>query len=306
MQHSRKLVSLDWAIKRLLRSKSDFVILEGFLSELLFDDIIISEILESESNKDTDRDKYNRVDLKVKNSAGEIIIIEIQFDSEYDYFQRILYGTSKVICEHIESSINYSEIKKVISVNIVYFNLGQGKDYIYHGKTQFTGMHEHDQLELSDKQQKEFNKTFPHELFPEYYVLKINEFDDVAKDPLDEWIYFLKNEDVKEEFKAKGLKEAEQKLSILKLSDKELKAYDAYLENKRYIQSLANTYKVDLKWERAEGKAEGKAEGEEIGLTKGERKKALKVANKCIQKGMSSEDISDITGLSVDEIEKLR
>jgi len=60
------------------------------------------------------------------------------------------------------------------------------------------------------------------------------------------------NEDVKEEFKAKGLKEAEQKLSILKLSDKELKAYDAYPENKRYIQSLANTYKVDLKWEHTE------------------------------------------------------
>ena len=55
---SRKPVSLDWAIKRLLRSKSDFVILEGFLSELLFDDIKIADVLESESNQDDDRDKF--------------------------------------------------------------------------------------------------------------------------------------------------------------------------------------------------------------------------------------------------------
>ena len=283
---SRKLVSLDWAIKRLLRSKSDFVILEGFLSELLFDDIKIADVLESESNQDDDRDKFNRVDLKVTNSKGEIIIIEIQFDSEYDYFQRILFGTSKVICEHLGSAMDYSEVKKVISVNIVYFNLGQGKDYIYHGKTEFTGMHEQDKLLLSSKQQKEFNKQFPHELYPEYYVLKINEFDDVAKDTLDEWVYFLKHESVKDGSRAKGLKEAEEKLSILKLDEEERKAYDRYMENKRYAQSLAGTYRIDLKWEREEGREEG------------DHKRAVKVAIKCFDRGMSSDDIAEITGLS--------
>ena len=48
----RKLISFDWAIKRILRSKANFDILEGFLSELLFEDIKILEILESESNQD--------------------------------------------------------------------------------------------------------------------------------------------------------------------------------------------------------------------------------------------------------------
>ena len=76
----RKLITFDWAMKRLLRSKANFEILEGFLSELLNDDIVIQELLESESNKDSATDKYNRVDLKVKNSAGEIIIIEVQYE----------------------------------------------------------------------------------------------------------------------------------------------------------------------------------------------------------------------------------
>ena len=59
----RKLVSFDWAIKRLLRSKANFGVLEGFLSELLHIDITILEILDGESNKDRGDDKSNRVDI---------------------------------------------------------------------------------------------------------------------------------------------------------------------------------------------------------------------------------------------------
>ena len=94
---SRKLISFDWAMKKLLRSKANFEILEGFLSELLKDNIHILEILDSESNKENSRDKYNRVDFKVKNNNNEIIIIEVQYEREFDYLQRILFGTSKVI-----------------------------------------------------------------------------------------------------------------------------------------------------------------------------------------------------------------
>ena len=89
MSNTRKLITFDWAIKRLLRSKANFGILEGFLSELLKEEITILDLLESESNKDDKLDKYNRVDLRVRNQKQEIIIIEIQYDREYDYLQRI-------------------------------------------------------------------------------------------------------------------------------------------------------------------------------------------------------------------------
>jgi len=59
-------------------------------------------------------------------------------------------------------------------------------------------------------------------------LIKINRFNDIAKDTLDEWIYFLKNEEIKESFTAKGLKEAEEKLSIMKLPEDEQKAYEHY------------------------------------------------------------------------------
>ncbi|MCI5116214.1 MAG: hypothetical protein D3912_15660, partial [Candidatus Electrothrix sp. AX1] len=206
----RKLISFDWAMKKLLRSKANFEILEGFLSELLKEDVRIQEILESESNRETARDKFNRVDLKVKNTTGDILIIEVQYDREFDYLQRIFYGTAKAVTEHIGRGEAYSEITKVISISILYFDLGQGTDYVYHGITSFRGLHNSDLLLLSGEQQALFGKDKVHELLPEYYLIKVNSFDDIAKDSLDEWIYFLKNEEIREEFSAKGLDKAKQ------------------------------------------------------------------------------------------------
>ncbi len=72
---TKKLIRFDWAVKKLLRNKANFVVLEGFLSELLFDDIKIQKILESESNQDTENDKYNRVDILTQNSKNELYFI---------------------------------------------------------------------------------------------------------------------------------------------------------------------------------------------------------------------------------------
>jgi hypothetical protein len=93
---NKKLIRFDWAVKKLLRNKANFGVLEGFLSELLFDDIRIEKILESEGNQETEDDKFNRVDILTQNSKNELIIIEIQNTYEIDYFQRMAYGLSLI------------------------------------------------------------------------------------------------------------------------------------------------------------------------------------------------------------------
>ncbi len=290
----RRLISLDWAIKKLLRSKANFGILEGFLSELLFEDIKIQEILESESNQEVRDDKYNRVDLKVKNSKDEIIIIEFQYATEYDYLQRILYGTSKVITEHIKTKEDYSSVVKVISVNILYFDLGIGKDYIYKGTTKFKGIHNHDELELNDKQKELYGKDEISRIYPEYYLIKVKNFNDVAKDSLDEWIYFLKHEDIKDEFSAKGIKEAKDKLDIMKLpKDKQL-AYERYIEDLMYQNSLINS-----------NYGAGKIDGIKEGIKEGEKQKAIEIAKNLLDV-LDVETIAIKTGLSIEEIKQLK
>ena len=228
---SKKLIRFDWAIKRLLRNKANFVVLEGFLSELLFENITIKSIIESEGNQEDEESKFNRVDILTENSKSQLVIIEIQNTYEIDYFQRMAYGVSKAITENLNKGQSYAAIKKVISINIVYFDLGQGKDYIYKGKTDFLGLHKNDLLEFSSRQKDKFNKEKISDIFPEYYLIKVNNFNNTAKDTLDEWVYFLKNSEVKDSFKAKGLKEASEVLDIMRLPKKDQYSYNRYLES---------------------------------------------------------------------------
>ena len=239
---SRKLISFDWAIKKLLRSKANFGILEGFLSELLFTDIKIVAILESESDKEHSDNKHNQVDIKVEDSDGQLILIEVQYSREQDYLFRILFSTAKCLTEHMDKGVRYSDVSKVISVSILYFafskGVGAGDDYIYHGTTEFYGLHNQHKLELNNEQKQLFDCEKVADIFPEHYIINVRNFNDVAKEPLDEWIYFLKNEEVKEEFHAKGLLEAKEKLDILKLTPAEKAAYDNHIHELRREASL--------------------------------------------------------------------
>ena len=200
----RNTISFDWAIKRLLRNKANFTILEGFLSALLGEDIKIDSILESESNMEHAEDKQTRVDLLVKNSKEEHLIIEVQSRYKHDYLMRILYGVAKLIANNMFSGMAYQDVKKVMSVNIVYFDLGHGTDYIYHGTTKYIGMHNHEILTLSQQEELIFKTAHIEKNYPEFYIIKVNNFDTVATNTLDEWIYFLKTEQINENTTAKG------------------------------------------------------------------------------------------------------
>ncbi|MCS6822572.1 MAG: Rpn family recombination-promoting nuclease/putative transposase [Microscillaceae bacterium] len=159
-------------MKKLLRHKANFEILEGFLSKLLCFDVTIESILESEGNKQDEYDKYNRVDILVKGQNNELMLVEIQNDSEIDYFQRMLFGVSKLVTEYIKEGNRMELSKKIYSINIVYFGLGQGKDYVYEYKGEFIGLHEKDILLPTTLQKQEFKVEKVSDIFPKYYILK--------------------------------------------------------------------------------------------------------------------------------------
>ena len=276
---SKKLIRFDWAMKKLLRHKANFGILEGFLSELLRFDVKIESILESEGNKQDEYDKYNRVDVLVKSPNNELMLVEVQNDSEIDYFQRMLFGVSKLVTEYIKEGEPYGTIKKIYSINIVYFGLGQGKDYVYKYNGEFVGLHEKDILLPTSLQKQEFKIEKVSDIFPKYYILKVNNFNDIAKDTLDEWVYFLKNSEVKDSFKAKGLDKAKEKLRYESLTDSEKKMYDRFQENRRIENSVSYTAKQEEKME---------------------------IAKNLIALGCENEFIVKATGLSIAQIEQFR
>ncbi len=280
---SKKLIRFDWAMKKMLRHKANFGILEGFLSELLRFDVTIESILESESNKQDEYDKYNRVDILVKSQDNELMLVEVQNDSEIDYFHRMIFGVSKLVTEYIKEGEPYGTIKKIYSVNIVYFGLGQGKDYVYEYKGEFVGLHKNDILLPTLLQKQNFKVEKVSDIFPKYFILKVNNFDNVAKDTLDEWVYFLKNSEVKDNFKAKGLDKAKEKLRYESLTYEEKKMYDRFQENRRIEMSVEFTAKLEAKQE-----------------------KAVEIAKKLIKRNLTNAEIAEDTGLTVEQVEQLR
>ena len=323
---AEKYIHFDWAVKRMLRDKANFVVLEGLLTVLLEEKITITEILESESNQDSYDDKFNRVDIKARNSKDEIIIVEVQLSREVYFLERILYGVSKAICEHISLGSDYDKVKKVYSVNILYFDMGTGQDYLYHGRTEFKGVFSNDILQISRKQQGTFRKWPAGNIFPEYYLIRVNQFNELAKTPIEEWMEYIKDGVIKDDTTVPGLQEAREKLRYISMTADERLAYERHLDNIRIQNDVINTAKNDG---FAEGEEQGFAKGEEQGFAKGQEQGFAKGqeqgfakgreegreegilnektenARKMKSKGYPLQDISEITGLSIDEIEAL-
>lgn len=310
MDKSNQIIRFDWAMKRLLRNKANFSVLEGLLTTLLEEKITICKLLESESNQEEEFDKYNRVDLLAEDSKGQLLLIEVQNNNEYAYFQRMLFGASKLVTEYINRGEGYDKVRKVYSINIVYFNLGSGKDTVYHGKTEFRGIHIHDVLELSPFQKQTFQVNEVSQLYPEYYILKVDGFNQVAKSPLEEWIYYLNTGEIPSTATAPGLKEARERLKLASMTKDELAAYYRHLDNIVILRDNINTEREEGRAEgraegREEGRAEGRKEGRAEGRVEGELTKAREIALHLKRNKMPVQMIAEATGLSAEEVERL-
>lgn len=275
-------IRFDWAMKKMLRDKANFGILEGLITVLLNEPVKIEEILESESNQESDSDKFNRVDIKAKNSKGHLIIVEVQLTRQLYYLQRILYGTCRAITEHINIGEKYDQVKKVYSISILYCEYGQGDDYVYRGETKFIGLHTGNQLLVHTKEDGVIVTHLPKEVFPEYYLLRVNAFTKMPESPLDEWMNYLKTGKVKEDTTAPGLPQVKEKLRILSMTPEERRQYDAHMDSIMVQNDVLDTARDEG---RDEGRAEGRAE------------ERINMARKLRASGMDADFISNITGL---------
>ena len=293
-----KYVRFDWAIKRLLRQKANFDVLEGFLTVFLGEKVTILEILESESNQLSAEDKFNRVDIKARNSKDEIIIIEIQNTRELYYLERILYGVAKAITEHISLGETYYKVKKIYSISVLYFDIGKGNDYLYYGQNHFVGVHTGDHLQVNVKERDAIVSRMPAEIFPEYVLIRVNEFDKVAVTPLEEWMKYLKDGTIRPDTTAPGLSEAREKLKYFSMPPKERMAYDEHLSAVMIQNDVLDSAKLEGKIEgRAVGRAEGRAEGRD--------EERFSIARNMKQLGIPVDVIVKSTGLTSGEIETL-
>lgn len=286
----KQYVRFDWAMKKLLRDKTNFVVLEGFISTLLEKDIHITQLLESESNQDVTDDKNDRIDIIAEDSNGDKYIIELQTESEASYFQRNIFGTSPLLSNYILQHKASNEIKKVYSINIVFFILDKNDDYIYRDTLEgFRGINTGSILNLSPFKCEKFDVDRAN-LPIEYHILKIDNFNGIAKTPLEEWILFLKDETIPESPTAKGLAEAKLLMDFNRLTETEKRQYYRFLD---YIVVLQD----NILTARVEGRIEGHEEARK------EEKK--NIAQRMLKYGIEINTISEISELPIYEIQQL-
>ncbi|MDT3700959.1 MAG: PD-(D/E)XK nuclease family transposase [Thermincola sp.] len=281
---NKKLVRFDWAMKYILRNKANFDVLEAFLSNLLKEEIKVLDILESESNMEAENRKFNRVDLKCKDSQGRQIIIEIQNQREADYLQRLLWGTSKAVVEGLQLGSRYSEVVKVISISILYHTMRvdekENTDFIYYGTTELVGLHTKKPLVLHEAVAKgdKVSVVTSKDVFPEYYMIYAEKFQDVINDDIDEWVYFFKHGEIRDDFKSPGILLAAKKLDYLMMPEDERRAYDGYLA---YL-------------------------GQELDiLDSAKEERSVEIAKEMIMRQMDINSISEITKLPIEIVKKL-
>ena len=291
MTENSKYVRFDWAIKRILRDKANKEVLEGLITVLLGDPVTITEILESENNKERLEDKTNRVDVKAKTSKGEYIIVEVQLTKERDFFQRIIFGTATSINDQIGIGQDYSVIKKIYSINILYFEFGCGDDYAYHGVTTFRGMTKKDSvLRYNNEKEERYisskRMTMPEEVFPEYFLLLVNHFNEVAKTPIEEWMEYLKDAVIREDTTTPGLQAAREKLAYMSMTEQEQREYRDYMVS---VHAAKDAWDTAIDEAKAEGRTEEKLEN----------------AHRMKELGILEDVIAKVTGLTLEEIESL-
>lgn len=283
MEQDNTYIRFDWAMKHMLRDKANFGILEGLVSVFLGEEVKIDEILESEGNQESERDKFNRVDIKARNSKGHIILVEVQLTRQLYYLERILYGVCKTITEHISIGDKYDQIKKVYSISILYCDYGRGDDYVYHGETRFKGIHTGNDLLVSTKEEGVIVQHLPREVFPEYYLVRVNHYNKIPESPLDEWMTYLKTGKVKEDTRTPGLQEVKKKLQYLSMTPQERSEYDAHMDSIMVQNDVLDT-----------ARDEGRDEERQL------------IAQNLISMGMTDEVISTATGLPADKVRTLR
>jgi len=235
------------------------------------------------------------------------MLFEIQNSHELDYIHRMAYGTSKVIAEYLGKGEPYRNLKKVYSINIVYFSLGQGKGYAYHGTVDFVNMSdENDVLKLTEGQKKAFKVETVSQIFPEYYLFRVNDFNQLATSSIEEWISFLKTGDIPDNFTAQGLPEAREILRVDNLNEEDRKAYNRYVETLRFNLSVMDSSRIEgIQEGFGQGKEFGLQQGRAEGRAEGAQSEKLETAKRMKAKGFDIQTIADLTQLSVDDIEKL-
>lgn len=287
----KPLISFDYAIKYLLKDKGGYEIVEGFISALLksqgYKDVKIIALLDTESNKENKKSRRSLADLIVEDEEKRKYIIEIERNLQHSFIHKACFNTSRLIVDNLAERIDFTEIVKVFHISILYFPVGHGA--VHHGQTIIRDIESQERLTVHLKDPDTGVIVDATGILPEYFFISIPLFNDRLEKEIDDWLYVMKHDTVPKTFHSPYMQKVADKLSILKMTPEERDSYYYYLKQ-------VHTDKDQLQAAQDKGREEEKQ--------KNLAEKKV-IASKLIQKGISIQEISELMGLSLDQIQKV-
>ena len=272
---------IDIVFKKIFGTEKNKPILINFLNAVIKPTTPIKdvEIKNNDIDKDFIEDKFSRLDVKATTSNKEHINIEIQVKNEYNMIQRTLYYWSKMYSEQIQNRDNYSKLERTVCINIL--NFKYLKNDKYHNAYRLKEITSNE--ELTDLQEIHFIEL------PKFNEIGNKEYvENVEKmDALEKWLEFL-------------VEPESNTVRQLELSNEEIKLAKSELyrlsmdsnEREQYNMREKAIYDRISALENAEAK--GKIERE------------LELIKESLNQGLEISLISKITGLSEEEILKIK
>ena len=241
------------------------------------------------------QDKLSILDIKAKGIDGKRFNIEIQISDEADYDKRALYYWAKLYTEQLKVAQDYSTLAKAIGIHILNFtSIPEAENYhnVFHIIEKENGFAYFKDLELHTIELNKFTCDSSEEL--QDIVAK-------TRNALDMWLTFLTRHDLlkadklPKELDNDKLKKALKVLDVLNFSEEERELYEDHL---KWLRIEANTLKKTAEKAKEEGIAEG--------IEKGIEKRNIEVAINMIKQKLDNKLISSVTGLTLEEILKLK
>ncbi|EHK2401919.1 hypothetical protein CYK77_15385 [Clostridium perfringens] len=280
---------IDFVFKKIFGTEKNKPILINFLNAVIKPTTPIKdvEIKNNDIDKDFIEDKFSRLDVKATTSNKEHINIEIQVKNEYNMIQRTLYYWSKMYSEQIQNRDNYSKLERTVCINIL--NFKYLKNDKYHNAYRLKEITSNE--ELTDLQEIHFIEL------PKFNEIGNKEYiENVEKmDALEKWLEFLvepESNTVRQlELSNEEIKLAKSELYRLSMDSKEREQYN--MREKAIYDRISALENAEAKGKK-EGKLEGKLESK------------LEVVKESLSQGLEISLISKITGLSEEEILKIK
>ena len=295
----------DYLFQTLFSKKGNEELLKDFLTGILNKDIEKIEIQKDVTlEKLNINEKYGILDIKATLDDKEIVAIEMQMVDLNNMRERTLYYGSKIIASELRSGGEYTEIKPVILINILNFNLLEGEDYCTETVI----------VSKNNREYEVINKI-------KYFFIELPKFRKSNPDlsnKLEQWLAFIDYEKgewiemaTKNNVKIKKAKEEMEYLTGEEATRRIAELREKYIRDEAAIKSLAmerglkEGLEKGLKKGREKGLEEGRQEGIQQGIEQGIEQGTKEIAKKMKQEGIDIDTITRITGIEKEELEKL-